>query len=189
MYFCFITFDYYINVFIYFKNKITSILELKMIKYYLFAIYLYSKLRVLNSVLYALADQNMFTVTCSMNSIERDIEYWNKFESMKKLVTMYQQCTDTFELWNRQILFDTSRICILKTPLLIVRYNNYDIELIRTSEKYVVYYFSPLQSLVSNIVIQASYLKRCTCFIHCIEKIVVLFYIEALPSWLNYTFG
>lgn len=123
------------------------------------------------------------------NSIERDIEYWNKLESMKKLVTMYQQCTDTFELWNRQILFDTSRICILKTPLLIVRYNNYDIELIRTSEKYVVYYFSPLQSLVSNIVIQASYLKRCTCFIHCVEKIVVLFYIEALPSWLNYTFG
>lgn len=118
------------------------------------------------------------------NSIERDIEYWNKLESMmKKLVTMYQQCTDTFELWNRQILFDTSRICILKTPLLIVRYNNYDIELIRTSEKYVVYYFSPLQSLVSNIVIQANYLKRCTCFIHCIEKIVVLFYIEALPSW------
>lgn len=82
MYFCFITFDYYINVFIYFKNKITSILELKMIKYYLFAIHLYSKLRVLNSVLYALADQNMFTVTCSMNSIERDIEYWNKLESL-----------------------------------------------------------------------------------------------------------
>lgn len=72
-YFCFITLDYCINVFIYFKNKITSILELKMIKYYLFAIHLYSKLRVLNSVLYALADQNMFTVTCSIRTVSNEI--------------------------------------------------------------------------------------------------------------------
>lgn len=72
-YFCFITLDYCINVFIYFKNKITSILELKMIKYYLFAIHLYSKLCVLNSVLYALADQNMFTVTCSIRTVSNEI--------------------------------------------------------------------------------------------------------------------
>lgn len=161
-----------------------------MIKYYLrFAIHSYSKLRVLNSVLYALADQNMFTAT--IRTIWNEILKQTRISMTKKLVTMYQQCIDTFELWKRQILFDTSRICILKTPLLIVRYNNYNIELIRTSEKYVVYYFNPLQSLVSNIVIQASYLKRCTCFIRCIEKIVVLFYIEIFisRSWLNYTFG
>lgn len=65
--------DYCINIFIYFKNKITSILELKMIKYYLFAIHLYSKLRVLNSVLYAFADQNMFTVTCSIRTVSNEI--------------------------------------------------------------------------------------------------------------------
>lgn len=44
-----------------------------MIKYYLFAIHLYSKLRVLNSVLYAFADQNMFTVTCSIRTVSNEI--------------------------------------------------------------------------------------------------------------------
>lgn len=41
-----------------------------MIKYYLFAIHLYSKLRVLNS---ALADQNMFTVTCLIRTVSNEI--------------------------------------------------------------------------------------------------------------------
>lgn len=57
--------------FIYFKNKITPIIKLKMIKYYLrFAIHSYSKLHVLNSVLYAPADQNMLTVIVRMISNE-----------------------------------------------------------------------------------------------------------------------
>lgn len=68
-----------------------------MIKYYLrFAIHSYSKLRVLNSILYALADQNMFTAT--IRTIWNEILKQTRISMTKKLVTMYQQCIDTFEL-------------------------------------------------------------------------------------------